>query len=288
MSTAEAPQSAPPARPPRKTPAKVVVETPWLGPLPPFSPEAEERGEYVLPSHKDLPCEDGAMENTFDLAQSALLKETILPVLQERHPDGRFCVVHDTAFYYRTDRMRRSTAVVPDWAYVPGLSMLLDGEPRPSFLTWQELVRPVVFLEYVSDDEGRERDRTPEEGKFWIYEQILMPSYYGLYDVLPGQLELYRLAAGGFELVGPNAAGRFPLERLGLELGVWTGDNQGVTLPWMRWYRPDGSLLPTGAELAQQERRRADQERQRADGERQRAATLAAKLRALGVDPDHI
>jgi hypothetical protein len=228
----------------------------------------------VLPTYRDLPCEDGAMENAFDHAQSSLLKDSALSVLRKLHPDGRFCVTHDTAIYFRTDTARRSTAVVPDWCYVPGLSMLTDDGPRPSFLMWQESVLPVLLLEYISQEEGGERDRTPETGKFWIYERIIRPNYYGIYDVRAEQLEVYRPAWSGFELLDPNDKGRYRIEPLGLELGIWTGDYQGVTLPWLRWFEPDGRLLPTSEE--------------RAGTLEQRATLLAAKLRELGVDPDQL
>jgi hypothetical protein len=281
MSTAELPPALPTARPPHKTPAKVVVHTPWLGPMPDLRREPMPPEGIVLPTPKDLPCEDGAMENTFDHAKSTLLKGPLLPVLERLHPDGRFCVVHDTAFYYRTEPNRRSSAVVPDWAYVPGLPMLSEGEPQRSFLTWWEAVSPLIVLEYISDTDGGERDHTPEEGKFWIYERRLRPAYYGIYDVAPGRLEMYHLVDGRFDLMGANAHGRYPVHPLGLELGVWTGDFQGVMLPWMRWFHPDGTLMPTGSERAEQERQRAEQERQRAD-------KLAAKLRELGVDPNQL
>ncbi len=62
--------------------------------------------------------------------------------------------------------------------------------------------------------------------------------------------------------------------------------------------RQDGTRFETIAEirrewkatqkLAELEKRRAEQERDRAEQERKRAEALAAKLRALGVNPDDI
>jgi hypothetical protein len=62
-------------------------------------------------------------------------------------------------------------------------------------------------------------------------------------------------------------------------LGIWQGEYQNATLPWLRWWDREGNLLLTGYE-------RAEQERQRAEQERQRAERLAAQLRALGVEPE--
>jgi hypothetical protein len=59
---------------------------------------------------------------------------------------------------------------------------------------------------------------------------------------------------------------------LGVELGIWQGQYQNVTLPWLRWWDSQGNLLLTGDERAEQERQRAER--------------LAAQLRALGVEPE--
>jgi hypothetical protein len=262
MSTAEVPAIPPVSLEPRRTPPKIVVES-----------VTGLRGN--LPSHKDLPCEDGAMENAFDHPQSALLKESLLPILERRHPDGLFCVVHDTAFYVRHEITGRSIGIVPDWAYVPGLLPTMpDGGIRRSFLAWREPIEPVIAFEYVSFEDGGERDRTPEDGKFWIYEHWLRPGYYGIFDVDVGQLEVHRLVGDRFEQMEPNAAGRYPIEPLGVELGVWRGSFQVMTTFWMRWFDAKGNLLPTDAE--------------RADRERELKEKFAAKLRELGHDPDQL
>jgi len=45
-----------------------------------------------------------------------------------------------------------------------------------------------------------------------------------------------------------------------------------MAMEWLRWYGPDGELIPTGAERATQARQRADR--------------LAAQLRDLGMEPE--
>jgi hypothetical protein len=60
---------------------------------------------------------------------------------------------------------------------------------------------------------------------------------------------------------------------------LWEGKYEDTPGVWLRWTDAAGNLLLTGKERAEQERQRAEQERQRADA-------LAAKLRALGIDPD--
>jgi len=248
-----------------RTSSLVVAGSPHLPLLTDMYTEVMRPEGVLLPSWWDLPDRDDSMENAYDHAQSALLKETARPALDRRHPDGRYCLAHDTAIYFRTVESRRSTAVVPDWCYVPGLTFLVEGRPRPSFVMWRELVAPGIVIEYVSEQDGGEWDDTPEAGKFWVYEHVIRPAFYAIYDVRDGTFEVYRLGAGG----------------VGLELGVWTGPYEGTTLPWLRWYNADGTPVPTGAE-------QADRERQRADEEHRRAEKLAAKLRELGVNPDQL
>ena len=67
---------------------------------------------------------------------------------------------------------------------------------------------------------------------------------------------------------------------------LWEGEYEGMTAVWLRWCDREGNVIPTGAELAEAERQRAEEAQQRAEAERQRAERLAARLRALGIDPD--
>jgi len=85
----------------------------------------------------------------------------------------------------------------------------------------------------------------------------------------------------------------FPELQLGL--GLWEGNYDGLERQWLRWHDVNGQCLPTPMERAEQERQRAVQaeqqvwlERQRASEAVQRADKLAAKLRALGLDPEEL
>jgi Uma2 family endonuclease len=160
----------------------------------------------------------------------------------------------------------------PDWFYVPDVPPLLAGRPRKSYVMWQEFVPPLVLLEFVSGDGSEERDRTPREGKFWVYETVIRPAYYGIYEVDPGRVELYQHVAGQFQPLPANERGHYPIPQLGLELGIWPGRFQNMELPWLRWWDEQGNLLLIGEERAEQERQRAER--------------LAAQLRALGVEPE--
>jgi uncharacterized protein YciI len=91
----------------------------------------------------------------------------------------------------------------------------------------------------------------------------------------------------------------FWFPEIGLGLSLWKGAYEGVSAEWLRWCYQDGSLVLTGAELAERERERAEQAQQQAQQaqqqaqqaqqqaqqERERAERLLAQLRALGIEP---
>jgi hypothetical protein len=57
-----------------------------------------------------------------------------------------------------------------------------------------------------------------------------------------------------------------------------------MTAQWLRWCMPEGDLVPTGKERADEADQRAEAERLRADKADQRAERLAQKLRELGIE----
>ena len=142
--------------------------------------------------------------------------------------------------------------------------MVVFGRPqgdRGSYLQWQEEnIAPQVVFEVLSPGNtwaGMTR-------KFRFYEQYGVEEYY-LYDPDRGELSGWIRGDGVLEeiaemqgWVSPRLGIRFALE--GMELAL---------------YRPDGSRFETFVEV-----------QQRAEAEHRRAEQLAARLRALGVDPD--
>jgi Uma2 family endonuclease len=236
----------------------------------------------VPPDHNDLPETDGSIvENFQEYPQGELLTDSIRPVLDRLHSDGNYFIANDSGIYYwLTDPPLRGCKS-PDWYYVPGRPPMLHGEMRRSYVLWQEMVAPLIAIEYVSGDGSEEHDATPEQGKFWVYERAIRIPYYAIFNGWDGTLEVYRLVDGAYQQMTPNERGRFLIPPLGVELGMWEATHAGMTGHWLRWWDQEGNLIPTSAE-------RADIERGRAEQERQRAERLAEKLRALGVDPDAV
>ncbi|MDY7019954.1 MAG: Uma2 family endonuclease [Cyanobacteriota bacterium] len=236
-----------------------------------------------FPDHTQLPESDGTFVKNFqEHPQSILLTDSIQPILDQIHPDGQYAIGQDCGIYWRETEPPEKGAVAPDWFYVPNVPPTLDGIRR-SYVLWQELIAPLIVIEFVSGDGQEERDKTPlrrnqpgsqKPGKFWVYEQIIHSAFYAIYEVKKASVEVYHLVENNYELLTVNERGHYPVSQMGVELGIWQGRYGNLELPWLRWWDSQGNLLLTGVE--------------RAEVERQRAERLAQRLRELGVNPDEI
>ena len=230
---------------------------------------------FTLPDHTQLPESDGTFVKNFqEPPQGDLLTHTIEPVLQQIHPDGQYCIGRDSGIYWRITEPPERGAEAPDWFYVPNVPPTLNGQYRRSYVLWQEYVAPLIVLEFVSGDGSQERDRTPITGKFWVYEQAIRVPFYGIYEVNLARVEVYQLINGRYQMMQPNERGHYPIEPLGLELGIWQGRYTNMEFPWLRWWDAQGNLLLDGTEIAQLAEARAER--------------LAERLRAMGVNPDEL
>ena len=156
-----------------------------------------------------------------------------------------------------------------------------------TYFVWQFGKVPEVVVEIVSNRKGSE-----DESKMAEYARMRIP-YYVIFDPIKQLREqiltVYALTPRSeYEEISGNYLA-------GVELGLklWEGEFEGKMATWLRWTDANGRLIPTGkerADLAQteaeQERLRAETAEQRAETAEQRAEQLAAKLRALGIDPD--
>jgi Uma2 family endonuclease len=233
-----------------------------------------------FPDHTQLPEEDGTFVKNFqEHPQSLILTDSIGPILQQRHPDGQYCIGQDCGIYWRETEPPERGAEAPDWFYVPNVPPLLDGKIRRSYVLWREHFAPMIALEFASGNGDEERDTTPYKGKFWIYSQIIRIPYYAIYEINSAKLEVYHLADFSYQPLVANERGHYPIPPLGVELGLWQGTYQNQEQLWLRWWDEQGNLLLIGDE-------RAEVERQRAERAEQKAARLAERLRAMGVDLD--
>ena len=172
--------------------------------------------------HRHLPDTDGSIvNNATEYSQSQLLTTSLRPLLEARHPGRQFFVGQDVGIYWKLIL----SAVLngcksPDWYLVPGVPGTFNGVPRRSYVMWQERVSPLVVIEYVSGDGSEERDRTPNTGKFWVYEQALRVAFYIIYDSQVPLIEVYQHDRDRFSRIRANKAGRCHLPPMGIEFGL--------------------------------------------------------------------
>ena len=158
-------------------------------------------------------------------------------------------------------------AIVPDALVSLDVELAADLWPKPnrSYFIWRFGKPPDAVVEIVSNREGGELGSKRER-----YAQLGV-AYYVVFDPqrLLGEevLRCYELRGRTYAPCAENWLGD-----IGLGVRLWEGEYEGVKAVWLRWCDREGNVIPTGAELAEAERARAER--------------LAARLRALGIDPD--
>ena len=217
------------------------------------------------PTQDELPCDDGEpMETGRHRQQMVLLIETLQPWLRAR---GDGFVAGNMFVYYSLAQVRHQDFKGPD------VFVVLDvpGHQRKSWVAWEEGKAPDVVIELLSDSTA-ETDKTTKKR---IYEsRMRVPEYFWFDPFEPSDWAGFRLQGEHYEPLEPDADGNLPSRALGLRLTRWQGIYQGEEATWLRWARPDGTLLSTAEE--------------RADRAESRAERLAARLREMGVDPDEM
>jgi Uma2 family endonuclease len=257
---------------------------------PPRSPRETLPTMYDLPS--EFPEDPGLPDEYHDL-QPQLLSRTLALVDYSR--DDWF-TGSDLNVYY--DVQHPLWHKRPDWFLAVGVPRLYAGEDlRRSYVVWQEGRSPEVVVELLSPgtepgdlgrffegagsadlpylalaSNGSSQGGAPPE-KLTVYERYLRVPYYVVFNRYSGVLRFFQLVGGSYQEQPLLAEGNLKiwLSGLGVGLGLWQGEFEGVTRSWLRWCDQEGHWLLLDTE----------QQRQRAD-------RLAERLRALGVDPDEV
>jgi Uma2 family endonuclease len=233
--------------------------------------------EY-LPDYDQFVTEDDApVDNFFSEKQQRLLTEPLYSARMAERLGRPLLAAANVGVFYGEGQ----PAIVPDALVSLDVELAADLWPKPnrSYFIWRFGKPPDAVVEIVSNREGGELERKRER-----YARLGV-AYYVVFDPqrLLGEeaLRCYELRGRTYAPCAENWLGD-----IGLGVRLWEGEYEGVKAVWLRWCDREGNVIPTGAELAEAERQRAEAERQRAEAERQRAERLAARLRALGIDPD--
>ena len=271
--------------------------------------------ELSFPPLGCLESDEPQMETPEHAAQLEFLLAILRRLWQERKD---IYLASNTSIYFNTEQLKKRDFCGPDLFVVKNPKQRKEGE-RNSWVVWEEDGRYPDFIIELLSERTANKDRTTKKE---IYQDIFRTPEYFYFapkqsrTTAKNELAGFRLVAGTYQPIQPDASGWLWSEVLGLYLGVCKGDFLGEYAELLRFYFPDRTLVlyPTEAEvLARQEKERERQdkerERDRADlaearadraevekvraeseriREKERADRLAAKLRELGIDPEEV
>ncbi|WP_439627986.1 Uma2 family endonuclease [Gemmata sp.] len=229
----------------------------------PTSPDPDLAAFYAADAQaylKSLPLSH-FMESTEQATQRAITVESF-ELVRVARPDVQ--CFSELLIQYPQPGFRKPGKVVPDnFVVVHPEPIAASG----SYVLAEQPVGPLLVLEYVS----KHNPRKDYDDNFDKYQAALKVPYYLIFYPDNAELTLFRLTDGTYASVGPNAAGRYPIPELELEVGL-LGE-------WVRyWFR--GALLPLPGDLLI-ERDAAREQRDEARTERDEARNrLEAERRA--------
>lgn len=239
-----------------------------------------------LPTMYDLPSEspEDGVPDQFHTWQANLLTETFFPPDFARE---RVMTANDLYLYYDV----RNTGYYkrPDWFAAVDVPWLYrDGEPRLSYVVWQEGAVPLIAVELLSpgtenEDLGKTKWKKGRPPTKWeVYERILEIPHYAVFDRYTDSFRAFELRNRKYREIG-MPEDRLWLPKIRLGMGLWQGSYSGLDRLWLRWYDADGNWIPTLVERAEEQ---AQKEKSRAEKEKRQKEKLLAQLKALGIEPD--
>ncbi len=193
-----------------------------------------------------------------------------------------FYATGNLTFYYNPEQKTTRDVRGPDFFVVLGV----DKRDRKSWMVWNENNRyPNLIIELLSSITAQVDRTTKKE----LYQnQFQTPEYFWFDPAVPEEpdtpqeFEGFRLIGGNYEAIPRTEEGWMWSEELELYLGI--NEYQ------LRFFTPEGELVPTEAEYErqakEQERQRAEQAEQRAEQAQHEMEQLRQRLRDWGLDLD--
>lgn len=234
----------------------------------------------TFPPDELLISSDGVpLESDWHVIEISLLRELVHQQLAGRQD---FFAGGNMFIYFDEEHARNRNFRGPDFFFVWGASPM---PLRPYWAVWKEGGRyPDVIIELLSQATADVDLATKKD----IYEQVFHTSEYFCYDPDARKLDGWRLEKRKYRPIKPNEKGWLESEQLGLWLGTWSGLHLNRDTTWLRFYTPEGILVPTIAEstaMAQQRAAVAQQQaavaQQAINEQRRRAEVAEAELARL-------
>ncbi|MEO0409611.1 MAG: Uma2 family endonuclease [Cyanobacteria bacterium P01_A01_bin.135] len=166
--------------------------------------------------------------------------------------------------YYNQQQLKSQGFRGPDFFVVLGT----EKKDRRSWVVWDEQGQyPNVILEILSASTKQVDKGLKKE----LYQNIFRTPDYFWFDPDTVELAGFHLVDGQYQAIDPTDGNRLWSGQLGLYLGMQKNK--------LRFFTPDGDLIPSPEEQAEQAGQRADQERQRAERAEQELERLKAQMR---------
>lgn len=222
----------------------------------------------LMPDATQLDSNEPEMESSLHYAQLALLVTCLEWFWRDRND---FFIGANLTIYFSRQQLKSRDFRGPDFFLVRGT----EKYPRRSWVVWEEDGRyPDLIIELLSPDTTNV-DKTLKKN---LYQDRFRTQEYFWFSPDTQEFAGFHLMGRTYQPISANADGLLWSESLDLYLGV---HNQQL-----RYFDPNGQLIPTPAEAAQQAQQQAQQAQQQLAEAEQRAAQLADQLRSLGVEPE--
>ncbi|GAB4460617.1 MAG: hypothetical protein OHK0037_08120 [Elainellaceae cyanobacterium] len=205
----------------------------------------------------DLYSDEPPLETDFHLQQMLLLIKCLDWFWRDRQD---FYASGNLTIYYSPNQTKSKDFRGPDFFVVLGA----EKRPRKSWVVWEEDGKyPNVIIELLSPSTAS----TDRSLKKQIYQDTFRTPDYFWFDPNTQEFQGFHLVDGAYQDLPPNAQGHLWSQQLQLWLGVVAGQ--------LRFFTPEGELVPTPEEsaLAEQQQRLVEQQ------QREAAEALLARYR---------
>ncbi len=202
----------------------------------------------------DLESKEPPLETELHLRQILLLIQMLEYLWQDRQD---FYAFGNLTIYYSSEQKKTENFRGPDFFVV----LNTERKPRKSWVVWEEGGKyPNVIIELLSNSTAN-IDRTTKKE---IYQDTFRTPEYFWFSPENLEFQGFEIVQGKYQEIHPNEQGQLWSQQLQLFLGIHQQQ--------LRFFTPEGVLVPSPEESAK--------------AERQRNERLAAKLRELNIDPD--
>ncbi|MEB3278168.1 MAG: Uma2 family endonuclease [Lyngbya sp.] len=244
--------------------------------------QSEPEFEEIEYPPGNLESQEPPLESYLHLQQLLLLLTCLDWLWKDRND---YFAAGNLTIYYSPEQQKTQNFRGPDFFVV----LNTERKPRNSWVVWEEGGKyPNVIIELLSPSTANVDRTTKKE----IYQDVFRTPDYFWFSPNTLEFQGFHLVDGEYQELQPNETGRLWSQQLQLFLGIHEQK--------LRFFTPEGELVPTPEESAQteQKQRQAAEERaiaaeesaqtaqQQLEIERQQREKLAAKLRELNIDPD--